>query len=60
MASAEPPPPPPDRPAVSPDAAAVTAVGAPERYGPLELRRYLKADGRSLIVYARVVGPAPP
>jgi hypothetical protein len=37
------------------------AAGEGERYGPLELRRLRKDDGRSLIVYSRVeregVGP---
>ena len=53
MAPAEPPPPAPDRPAVDPGASAVRPVGEPERYGPLELQRYVKADGRRLVIYAR-------
>lgn len=40
-----------DGPASDPDAAAA------ERYGPLELRRLVKDDGRALIVYRREEPP---
>jgi hypothetical protein len=30
------------------------SAAAPERYGPLLLERYRKADGRHLILYERV------
>jgi hypothetical protein len=38
------PPPPPDRP---------PATAAPERFGPLLLRRLVKDDGRALILFSR-------
>jgi hypothetical protein len=56
MNSDRPPPEPPDR---------VPAAAQPEpqehreeRFGPLEVTRLRKADGRSLIVYERVEPPA--
>ncbi len=37
-------------------------VGEREPFGPLELERHVKADGRTLILYTRSAetGPAPP
>ncbi len=39
-----------------------SAPGAPaaERYGPLDLRRLVKDDGRALIVYERAEPPGRP
>src|SRR5260370_7636481 len=37
-----------------PASAAESGAGEVERYGPLELRRLRKDDGRRLIVYSRV------
>ena len=44
------------------DPALVEAVGPPEgeRYGPLTLRRYVKGDGRALILFERADADAPP
>ena len=42
-----------------PREAARTEPGPVERYGPLELRRLRKEDGRELIVYAHGRDPAP-
>jgi hypothetical protein len=44
-------PPPTERPRAEPN-------GDPERYGPLELRRYVKDDGRALTLFARVAPEA--
>jgi hypothetical protein len=46
--------PPNDPPYPDPDGA------SSERYGPLELRRLVKDDGRALIVYSHAEGPEPP
>jgi hypothetical protein len=42
-----------------PASAAESGGGEVERYGPLELRRLRKDDGRGLIVYSRVEGSSP-
>ena len=49
------------KPGSSPQGPA-SASGAPavERYGPLELRRLVKDDGRALIVYERAESPSEP
>jgi hypothetical protein len=41
------------------DARLRDATGAPERFGPLELERLIKDDGRALIVYARAEEAGP-
>ena len=47
------PPDPPDPPDQSPGSTEA------ERFGPLLLRRLVKADGRSLILFSRADGPPP-
>jgi hypothetical protein len=34
-------------------------AGPPERYGPLEVHRFVKRDGRALILYERVEAEEP-
>jgi hypothetical protein len=47
-------------PIAAPDPNARTQTpGAPERYGPVQLERHVKGDGRALLIYARA-NPADP
>jgi hypothetical protein len=47
-------------PSSAPDPLArAQTAGAPERYGPVQLERHVKDDGRALLVYARA-NPADP
>ncbi|HEX3510017.1 MAG TPA: hypothetical protein VHT27_02840 [Solirubrobacteraceae bacterium] len=39
---------------------AATPAGEPRRYGPLELARYRKDDGRSLTLFAQAADREPP
>jgi hypothetical protein len=41
------------------DAALPREAGPPERYGPLVLRRFVKEDGRALILFEAIAGEHP-
>jgi hypothetical protein len=55
----DPEPSPSPSPPVTPAAAATLSTADPERYGPLELQRHVKPDGRALLVYRWVGEPVP-